>query len=725
MSYLIFIIALIRHYYSEHICYLIEWKQRRRGYKKLEQEKNVSKPHPFNDDDSTEAHTKLKLTKHYCFFIFFLLNLVWWFIMAALFFCEQYIRYNEPKEIETSVKNMTEDIKRLEATSAAAYFYSHLCTIISCFIFSKIMYGIQRKINEQKKNSNGIISANNNDDEWITIDIGERTITGGRNIITGRKHTITGGTNIINGGQQHTIAGGSNTINYGEHTITGGTNIINGGKHIITNGSNNINDGKHTITSGSNTINGGTNTITNGSNTINGGVNDIYRNCRQNAIINGGENSIINDDGARIVERNRSKIIICGRNSHNIDDGYSTIICGTNSINDGSNIIRGGTNSINNGYNIIRGGTNCINNGCNIIEGGTNNINNGYNTINNGTNTINNGYNTIRGGTNNINGGYNTITCGTNSINNGSNTIHGGTNSIYGGSNTVYDGTNSIYCGSNTVYDGINSIYGGSNEEYTTVNNKKYTQSRRTNDGSKLIDSGINIINGGRHTIKGGLNTINGGEHIITGGSNTIYGGTNTIKGGLNTIKGGKNNIRGGINSIHGTSGKLQLLIEADKTFLQCAKKTLSYFQFWFFIHWLFYIITSFLTIALSIEAILLDIRGTQHHIRPGVHFSDGEMWLLAILSFSNVLMFIYPCFQAASITRARKKYIRYLTKKYAKSDQKELVDSYVKYLQSRDFGFRLNVGCTHIPFNLNVAYTSILIGAFGIVLSVLTSVAT
>ena len=587
--------------------------------------------------------------------------------MAALFFYEQYIHYNEPKEIETSVKNMTEDIKRLEATSAAAYFYSHLCTIISCFIFSKIMYGIQRKIDEQKKNSNGIISANNNDDEWITIDIGERTITGGRNIITGGKHTITGGTNIINGGQ-HTIAGGSNTINYGEHTITGGSNAINHGEH----------------------------TITNGSNTINGGVNNIDHNCRQNAIINGGENFIINDDDTRTVERNRRS-------------------------------------------KIITRGTNSINNGCNIIEGGTNNINNGSNTINNGTNTINNGYNTIRGGTNNINGGYNTITCGTNSINNGSNTIRDGTNSIYGGSNKVYNGmnsiyggsnkvlygTNNIYGGSNKVLYGTNNIYGGSNEEYTTINNKKYTQSKNINDGSQSIDSDINIINGGRHTIKGGLNTINGGVHIITGGSNTIYGGTNTIKGGLNTIRGGKNNIRGGINSIHGTSGKLQLLIEADKTFLQCAKKTLCCFQFWFFIHWLFYIITSFLTIALSIEAILLDIRGTQHHIQPGVHFSDEEMCLLAILSFSNVLMFIYPCFQAASITRARKKYIRYLSKEYAKTDQKELVDSYVKYLQSRDFGFRLYVGCTHIPFNLNVAYTSILIGAFGIVLSVLTSVAT
>uniref|UniRef100_A0A1X7UL87 Gustatory receptor n=1 Tax=Amphimedon queenslandica TaxID=400682 RepID=A0A1X7UL87_AMPQE len=166
-------------------------------------------------------------------------------------------------------------------------------------------------------------------------------------------------------------------------------------------------------------------------------------------------------------------------------------------------------------------------------------------------------------------------------------------------------------------------------------------------------------------------------------------------------------------------------LINDDKTFLKRATKALSIFQFWFFIHWIFYIVTSFLMIALSIEAILLHIRATQHHIQPGVHFSVYEIPLLIIWSISNVLMFIYPCFQAASITRARKKYIRHLMRDYAKTDQKEKVDSYVKYLQSRDFGFRLNIACIHIPFNLNVAYTSILIGVFGIVLSVLTTVAT
>ena len=176
-----------------------------------------------------------------------------------------------------------------------------------------------------------------------------------------------------------------------------------------------------------------------------------------------------------------------------------------------------------------------------------------------------------------------------------------------------------------------------------------------------------------------------------------------------------------------GSTDDLKILIEQDDEFIERATKTLKYFQFWFFIHWVFYIMTSFLMIALSIEAILLHIRATQHHIQPGVHFSDGQMCLLVLLSISNVLMFIYPCIRAAGITRARKKYIQNIVKKYSttKEGYDNIIKSYVEHLQSHKFGFRLSIVCMRIPFDLNVAYTSILIGAFGIVLSILTSIAT
>ena len=351
------------------------------------------------------------------------------------------------------------------------------------------------------------------------------------------------------------------------------------------------------------------------------------------------------------------------------------------------NIFNTDTNAIYYGTNIINGGSNTIHGGTNYINGGTNTINNGIITINGGTNIINFGTVTINGGTNTINGGRITTNGGSNTINNNICINENNTSRHYSNDRSIIVG------GSNTISGGTNTIKNGSN----------------------IIKGGENIIDCGSNTINGGINTINNGSNIINSG-------TNEIKGGLNTIIAGSNTIRGGYNSF---PSKLTTLMKADDTFITCATKILCIFQFWFFVHWAFYIITSFLTIALSIEAILLHIRATQHHTQPGVHFSDFEIPLLILVSISNVLMFFYPCFQAASITRARKRYIRHLIKKYKDDNQRGVVDPFVKYLKSREFGFRLCIGCTYIPFSLNIAYTSVIIGVFGIVLSVLTSIAT
>ena len=351
------------------------------------------------------------------------------------------------------------------------------------------------------------------------------------------------------------------------------------------------------------------------------------------------------------------------------------------------NIFNTDTNAIYYGTNIINGGSNTIHGGTNYINGGTNTINNGIITINGGTNIINFGTVTINGGTNTINGGRITTNGGSNTINNNICINENNTSRHYSNDRSIIVG------GSNTISGGTNTIKNGSN----------------------IIKGGENIIDCGSNTINGGINTINNGSNIINSG-------TNEIKGGLNTIIAGSNTIRGGYNSF---PSKLTTLMKADDTFITCATKILCIFQLWFFVHWVFYIITSFLVIALSIEAILLLIRATQHHIQPGVHFSSFEISLLVLVSISKVLMFFYPCFQAASITRARKRYIRHLIKKYKDDDQRRVVEPFVKYLKSREFGFRLCICCTYIPFSLNIAYISVIIGVFGIVLSVLTSIAT
>ena len=696
LSYVIFIFALIKHYYKDHwnpfcncwnYCWNYCWNccyNKCKGYALLpfDEWEPESQLHPFNDSDDEGRHTKLNGNRRHCFCIFLWLNLIVLFAIAIVFIIGQYALHIKPKLIEPIEKsNKTVFYEGLEVATAITYFYSHLCTIISCFIFSKLMYGIQRKINQEAKTNEIIITAVNNN----TV-------------------TIASSSEFEQGGQENTsktINGGSNSImDDGEHCINGGTNYINNGLNTINGGTNNINGGTNTIKGGTVTINGGTNTINNGTVTINGGTYTINGGT---VTINGGTNTI---KGGTVT----------------INGGTRTINGGVFTINGGTHTIDGGTVTINGGKNTINNGTVTINGGKNIINKGTVTINAGKNTIDNGTVTINGGKNIINKGTVNINAGTNTINNGTVTINGGTNTIDGGTVTINGGTNTINGRRVTTNGGSNTNINNIQITENKTLTRYSDNNNAINGGSNTISGGTNTIKNGSNIVKGGENTIDCGSNTINGGINTINNGSNIIISGTNIIKGGLNTIIDGNNTIYGGYNFF---PSKLTTLMKADDTFITYATKTLSIFQLWFFVHWVFYIITSFLTIALSIEAILLLIRATQHHIQPGVHFSGFEIPLLVLVSASNVIMFFYPCFQAASITRARKKYIRHLIKKYKDDDQRGIVDPFVKYLKSREFGFRLYIGCTYIPFSLNIAYTSVIIGVFGIVLSVLTSIAT
>ena len=158
LSYVIFIIALIKHYYKDHWNRFhnckINWS---RAYDELE-----SQLHPFNNnDDDGGRHTKLNGNRRHCFCIFLWLNLIILLLIFIVFIIGQYALHEPPKPIEMNNKR-TIIIEWIEGITAIAYFYSHLCTITSCFIFSKLMYGIQRKIINQETRNNEIITEVNN-----------------------------------------------------------------------------------------------------------------------------------------------------------------------------------------------------------------------------------------------------------------------------------------------------------------------------------------------------------------------------------------------------------------------------------------------------------------------------------------------------------------------------------------------------------------------------------
>ena len=174
---------------------------------------------------------------------------------------------------------------------------------------------------------------------------------------------------------------------------------------------------------------------------------------------------------------------------------------------------------------------------------------------------------------------------------------------------------------------------------------------------------------------------------------------------------------------------KLYYLQKRDRHFSEVAKKSLKFFEYWFFFHWILYIVSSFLSLSLFLEAIIQYINSSlpnQRRVNTGIDFHPLEIIFLGLFSASNCLFFLYPCIRAAKITDARASQIRHINQIYATDYQHitpELKDMIVNYLNSQSFGFNLHILCAKVPFGFSVAYISIFIGLFGVLLKVVSSI--
>ena len=170
---------------------------------------------------------------------------------------------------------------------------------------------------------------------------------------------------------------------------------------------------------------------------------------------------------------------------------------------------------------------------------------------------------------------------------------------------------------------------------------------------------------------------------------------------------------------INEDKGTLKERIDEDKHFVNKAITTLSPFEWWFFIHWVMYIISSFLSLSLLFEAIYEKIQASTIVTQPGIDFFSLELIFLALFAFSNSFFFLYPCIRAAGVTESRNKAIRDMNNSAKNSKQR----AFVNYLKEQNFGFRLNILCAHVKFDLNIAYISIFIGLLGVLIKVGTSI--
>ena len=168
-------------------------------------------------------------------------------------------------------------------------------------------------------------------------------------------------------------------------------------------------------------------------------------------------------------------------------------------------------------------------------------------------------------------------------------------------------------------------------------------------------------------------------------------------------------------------NGTLAERIIEDKRFVKKAIATQGPFELWFFIHWVMYIITSFLSISFLFEAIYEKIQGSLPHRQAGINFSALELIFLALFAFSNSFFFLYPCIRAAGVTESRKILIRDVSNSVDNANHEHR--AFVSYLKEQKFGFRLNILCAHVTFSLSIAYISIFIGLLGVLIKVGSSI--
>ena len=167
----------------------------------------------------------------------------------------------------------------------------------------------------------------------------------------------------------------------------------------------------------------------------------------------------------------------------------------------------------------------------------------------------------------------------------------------------------------------------------------------------------------------------------------------------------------------------LERLKEIDKWYTDTVKRTLRPFGTWFAVHWLTYTLSAFLSLSYVIESALIELYGEDESDVKchGEHNSICRLTLSYIILFSigHCILFLYPCFRAASVTAARFALIRKVSKAYWPKVSNEEKQSFIQYLKDEDCTFKVSILCANLSFGFNIAYISIFVGIMGVVLKI------
>ena len=157
----------------------------------------------------------------------------------------------------------------------------------------------------------------------------------------------------------------------------------------------------------------------------------------------------------------------------------------------------------------------------------------------------------------------------------------------------------------------------------------------------------------------------------------------------------------------------LNRLQDEDKAFYDLSRWSMKPYRFWFTIHWFFYAVTAFLSIGFLVEIILHKLYGTST-CDSVCRWCIGYIFLFTL---EHTVLFLYPCFRAASILAARNSLIKRVCIYDIPNLPTKLKAVFVQYMKERKCGFELSILCARIEFGFSIAYISIFLGLIGIVI--------
>ena len=164
-------------------------------------------------------------------------------------------------------------------------------------------------------------------------------------------------------------------------------------------------------------------------------------------------------------------------------------------------------------------------------------------------------------------------------------------------------------------------------------------------------------------------------------------------------------------------NARFDVLRKIDKTFTNEMKASLDPYSHWFAVHWILYIVITFMSIAFLAETYTMYVYSP--HKVSWVHDPSKRLNMIYVVLFTleHAILFMYPCFRAAQITSSRENLIKQFSNYPWKHIPSSVQNYFIEYLKTQNFGFKIVFLCLKITFGFNLAFVSIFVGGFGVIL--------